>query len=1019
MTSFFEHVPVRKQTAIKSSGKWLIKIRRLMQAYALARPTVRLRLHVLKAKNDRGDFVYAPKANANIEDAVLKVMGADCALQCDWTALETDGFEIHAFLPKSTASGSQVANHGAFVSVDARPVSNSRGTIKQVVSTVKDKLRKSNPSFKLVKDPFFYMNIICPPDSYDLNIEPAKDDVMFESGNLIVGAVHKLLESYYPEVIVENEGTEPSTSVQVCKELQSEVLLDCEPPPSLTYEHTPKDLSEGYPSEAPDEQSRWRSSMYGIDEDDVEFNQENQSPVIEESEEGLRSVALSNPWTITKMNTIIKPKNTISNDELPSPAKNPSEACLDCRSPTQMSTPIRTVPVEPLTPQISSNGSIARSLLDRELESSIQHRTQILLEVHGNESGNVEISAPSEVERFDVFSAKEGHPTDKTRHAAELVTTMLLDSDQHSPLSMPGSRTLARSHERRPPMASAPLFNQWKQSAYSNTTVTSPTQKSSDTWFGQPMRGSESSTPSSRRPKRLKHQRAPFVMDCARPDLFAAERSKENRLLSENNADIRDFFDRSRIDQGENFTGFVSDVSRTPIHIQSQPSQIRGQANPATEFGGRPLSCNSTQGTLFGESSRATSAETQSRSIQDQDQVSHNSDPGTAAKPYGISAPTRACRTQEGRSRALSAGSTPSVLFNSKHDNIRDALQLYRTNGVRPGPEDMTGKYAYSVNSASRSQNPLYSSLGNIRPSLRLQQAEKAITLPNHHHSGGSHSNAKEIDSLFGVHEKQEFSSPIPPTRTGRGGERSVATLLDTARKAHCLRVRTTDGLERTRSAKLPLERVPHGHEIQDVLLLLNADIRSIIQISRKLDMRCNSLGWGHAVNDAFDIFADVITERTIMEWARKLDGILSDQYGRMGNVDTGCELLDGIEKGLHARKEDYHVMKTIEGIHFPSSAGDEGAPEIDNDEETPGVDNGIFDDPDELTGKIHANIPCINLQQRVHERPRKTGDETSDFDMPQSAGLDSYAPMSTMAGVDEKGDEYHNDIEDDMLMDL
>lgn len=116
---------------MKTSAKDLAKIRRLMQAYAFARQAVRFRLQVLKAKNEKGDFNYAPKANSYLGDAVFKVVGKDCATQCEWTALESDGFDIQAFLPKHTANGPNIANLSAFVSVDSRPVSNSHGTIKR------------------------------------------------------------------------------------------------------------------------------------------------------------------------------------------------------------------------------------------------------------------------------------------------------------------------------------------------------------------------------------------------------------------------------------------------------------------------------------------------------------------------------------------------------------------------------------------------------------------------------------------------------------------------------------------------------------------------------------------------------------------------------------------------------------------------------------------------------------------------------------------------------------------------
>lgn len=137
------------------------------------------------------------------------------------------------------------------------------------MSAVKERLRKSGRSLATVKDPFFCMNITCPPDSYDPNIEPAKDDVMFDNVELVLSVVDKLLRSYYPEASTENEG--PPTSAQQLPVSQIEHIPQLvqigrsvyEDPTSKTVEqHTPQ------PSHDP---PRWRSSMYGIDEDDMEF----------------------------------------------------------------------------------------------------------------------------------------------------------------------------------------------------------------------------------------------------------------------------------------------------------------------------------------------------------------------------------------------------------------------------------------------------------------------------------------------------------------------------------------------------------------------------------------------------------------------------------------------------------------------------------------------------------------------------------------------------------------------------
>jgi hypothetical protein len=71
----------------------------------------------------------------------------------------------------------------------------------------------------------------------------------------------------------------------------------------------------------PSEQPRWRSTMYGIEEDDLEFLQDSQAPVVEE-EEGFRVAEVSNPWTITRMNAAIQPKQPIGNGQLLTLAKS-------------------------------------------------------------------------------------------------------------------------------------------------------------------------------------------------------------------------------------------------------------------------------------------------------------------------------------------------------------------------------------------------------------------------------------------------------------------------------------------------------------------------------------------------------------------------------------------------------------------------------------------------------------------------------------------------------------------------
>ncbi|OAL55769.1 hypothetical protein IQ07DRAFT_529607 [Pyrenochaeta sp. DS3sAY3a] len=357
VTGFFKHLPVRQQTALQNSTKFLAKIRKLVQAYSLARPHVRLRFHVLKAKSGNYDLIYAPKADASVEDAVVKVISKDCASQCDSITLEKNGFLIRAFLPKSTANGSKISTHGAFISIDARPVANNRGLTKQIVKNFVDALRKSNHSLATVKMPFMYMNIACPPGSYDANIEPAKDDVIFDESSLLIEAVEELLDTFYTTVIMDMETTQSSPPVNRSRIDDAAVILSATEARVLSRNEVPVRASDLSTSEVQHSPSRWASTMYGISIEDGKFAEEGNIAIVEE-EEDLRSAEASNPWTIAKMNAPAKPRKAPLNMQRPSPTKNQSDKPNE-RSSSVFESPARqTLPYAPLTPQSSPTKSL-------------------------------------------------------------------------------------------------------------------------------------------------------------------------------------------------------------------------------------------------------------------------------------------------------------------------------------------------------------------------------------------------------------------------------------------------------------------------------------------------------------------------------------------------------------------------------------------------------------------------------------------------------------------------------------
>ena len=84
VVDFLKQLPVRRQNALKNSAKTAANIKDVLQAYAMARPSVRLSFKVLKAKNDKLNWVYAPKSGAAMMDAALKVASKRAVEQCQW-----------------------------------------------------------------------------------------------------------------------------------------------------------------------------------------------------------------------------------------------------------------------------------------------------------------------------------------------------------------------------------------------------------------------------------------------------------------------------------------------------------------------------------------------------------------------------------------------------------------------------------------------------------------------------------------------------------------------------------------------------------------------------------------------------------------------------------------------------------------------------------------------------------------------------------------------------------------------
>ncbi|KAL7269817.1 hypothetical protein RUND412_007500 [Rhizina undulata] len=218
VTGFFGRLPVRRENALKSTAKFMANIKTMLQTYYLSHPSCRLSLRILASAQKSGvkgrdeNIIYAP--SKSIPEAVRKAIGKDVPAACEWidTAEDQTGegetearLKIEAFLPKSQVDPAVICKklqYTHFVFVNGRPVSCSRGPLKQILQLYKAYLRSTLPENTAgsLTDPFIYLNICPPRGTYDPNVEPAKDDILFDDAEGVVRAVEAVFKRVYGEL---------------------------------------------------------------------------------------------------------------------------------------------------------------------------------------------------------------------------------------------------------------------------------------------------------------------------------------------------------------------------------------------------------------------------------------------------------------------------------------------------------------------------------------------------------------------------------------------------------------------------------------------------------------------------------------------------------------------------------------------------------------------------------------------------------------------------------------------------
>ncbi|KAL5357320.1 hypothetical protein BJX96DRAFT_163005 [Aspergillus floccosus] len=377
VSDLFKHIPVRRQTTLRNTTKNLARVKRLIQEYAAAQPSKRLSLKVLKAKNENGNWMYAPKPNASLMDAALKIAGTDVASTCvlkHWPFTEATS--------EPPYMGSELDCRMTALVLD--PNAASRGIGKNIAKVYKSYVRSAiaaKDSSTTVTDPFLCLHVHCDEAMYDVNIEPAKDDVLFEDTSSILEAIEELCRNVYGD---KEGGTEKgSTSVKGKQPIRQrdgfELLLASSQSTSQGQQRSPDAGEAGNRRPSPVARSTPQPSsrrMEGLSDDQRRYSDIRTYSSDRES---------LNPWNITKIITPFNRTGPAATDtsarrlsmERPGPASghhlspeaasrrssvasclpspSASNSCPTSNSPPGVSSPRTTFPISQTSPSLRTN----------------------------------------------------------------------------------------------------------------------------------------------------------------------------------------------------------------------------------------------------------------------------------------------------------------------------------------------------------------------------------------------------------------------------------------------------------------------------------------------------------------------------------------------------------------------------------------------------------------------------------------------------------------------------------------
>lgn len=166
---------MRRETFRQDASKITLRLRSLIQTYSFVNIAVRFQLTV--KSNRKGEtptpVLFLPQKT--LLDFLSQSFGTNMSKACEVFTEAYNGWRVTAVLPRFATNLGQTV-HGHFLYVENRPISCTRGLMKQVSALTRSFIRER--SLVQHADSFVFLHFHCPPGSYDPNLEPSKDMIM-------------------------------------------------------------------------------------------------------------------------------------------------------------------------------------------------------------------------------------------------------------------------------------------------------------------------------------------------------------------------------------------------------------------------------------------------------------------------------------------------------------------------------------------------------------------------------------------------------------------------------------------------------------------------------------------------------------------------------------------------------------------------------------------------------------------------------------------------------------------------